>query len=235
MRGLHDRHLIQRRRAAALTLQKVERGHLQRSKKVDIAESELQAIRQSASKPAKAVRVVVCGCDWSGRVTQAHKLAARLLAPCVQLIGDAGADTATALSDAVRARLEKSESWVIEGGPTSAAQTIALLSLPRPPTHWILCTIDDAEAEARGLAALASTSRPRASWTSRPRGAAADDSDTHLTASSCGIELVGHLQIGSATSAHGASPETRDLSTAIGAGFQRNPSGAATRSVMIVH
>ena len=44
--------------------------------------------------------------------------------------------------------------WVLLGTPDAAACS-ALLRLQFPPTHWVLCTVDDFTAEARGVAAAA--------------------------------------------------------------------------------
>ena len=71
--------------------------------------------------------------------------------PRVRLDGStaSGGDDHDALPLAVEEQLEGSTSWIVDGG-NSAAQTLALLSLPLPPTHWVLCTVDDAAAEKRG-------------------------------------------------------------------------------------
>ena len=179
MRGLHDRHLIQRRHNAARMLQKVERGRLSRSSRA-LGEQNLATptskAKATTSVELPRVRAVICGCEWSDRLNQAHRLAAKLLAPCVQLQGTSLPSAEGGLAEVVRAKLSRHQSWVIDAGSLTAAQASELVSLSQPPTHWILCTIDDSEAEARGVAALSKASEYQAgtSWSrnssSRPSG-----------------------------------------------------------------
>ena len=60
--------------------------------------------------------------------------------------------------------------WVLEGGPRTDAQCRALQALPAPPTHWVLCSLDDGAAEVRiareadGVDALRRCRNRFASW-----------------------------------------------------------------------
>ena len=146
-RGQRDRLDLKQKKAAAVTIEKISRGHSLRAQ----AAQKLPAKRI----PVEPIRVVICGCQWSGASEQADKLSWKLPSPCIRFEDISGEINDNAgLTVTTRTKLQSSTSWVLDGSNlATAAECEDLLALPQPPTHWILCKIEDDVAEARALAA----------------------------------------------------------------------------------
>jgi calcium-binding protein CML len=146
-RGARERYYLQQKKAAALTIEKISRGHSLRAHSME----RLPRKRE----PIKPVRVVICGCKWSGAAEQVNKLSWKLPAPSFLFEAADRHGNGSGLTGRTRSKLNVSTSWVLDGSLlSSAVDCKALLSLPLPPTHWVLCTVDDAVAEDRALAAV---------------------------------------------------------------------------------
>lgn len=143
-RGMRERYKLQRQRVAAVTIEKMHRGHSLRTH----ASDRLPPRRH----PPMPIRIVICGCEWSGASEQARTVAWKLPAPCIDFVPALSFDGAKSV-ERLRPKLDATESWVLNATQmSSAAECKALLSLPLPPTHWVLCTVDDSIAQARALA-----------------------------------------------------------------------------------
>ena len=147
-RGMHTRLELRRRRRAALAIERHQRGHHSRMRQSGRAEAQ-QRIELTAP-----VRLAVLGCEWSGASELAERIGRRLSVPF--FASNLGLSTATGYAPhehapldaaAVSWQLAQAESWVADATRESAAEVLALLALPRPPTHWLLCHVNDDAAE----------------------------------------------------------------------------------------
>ena len=140
-RGYHDRSMLRRQKTAAIQIEKYARGRVTRSqKRLPVPRARHEPPRRKLGRP---LRVVVCGCDWSGASEQARWLASALDVACVQPTGEEPSVPPTECDES---------SWVLDGADATAALVGALQALAQPPTHWVLCTADDEVLEARGVA-----------------------------------------------------------------------------------
>ena len=154
-RGAQDRLLLkQQQQQAAETVERVYSGHSKRnelfsSKRATGSASSTSEVGRFSNRRGIEARVVLCGSELSGVHEHANWLATELKLRLVLLHDDGDNEEAAALL----ADRPVQSGWVLAGTPT-AATCAALLALPLPPTHWVMLTVDDSTAEARGVASL---------------------------------------------------------------------------------
>ena len=176
-RGSHNRHCVTRlreKRTAVTKLQKVQRGH---STRVIPTDAQAKGVKEGKPVPRGpiAVRVVMCGSHASGREEQAKWLAMHLSVPLVSAaellqrdppaspVDGFDGDEDERLFSLVCDELSSAacaKGWVLDDFPRSAAQARELEAISPPPTHWVLCSVDDRTAEARAAAAAAERGLP---------------------------------------------------------------------------
>jgi hypothetical protein len=150
-RGAQDRLLLKQQQQAAETVERVHSEHRMRSEpfssKRATGSASTGEVGRFSNRRGLEARVVLCGSELSGVHEHADWLATELKLRLVRLHDDGEDEEAAALL----ADSPVQSGWVLAGTPT-AATCAALLALPLPPTHWVMLTVDDSTAEARGVA-----------------------------------------------------------------------------------
>ena len=152
-RGAQDRLLLKQQQQAAETVERVYSEHRMRSEpfssKRATGSASTGEVGRFSNRRGLEARVVLCGSELSGVHEHADWLATELKLRLVRLHDDGEDEEAAALL----ADSPVQSGWVLAGTPT-AATCAALLALPLPPTHWVMLTVDDSTAEARGVASM---------------------------------------------------------------------------------